>query len=414
MQKLSLVLSFILISSVAFAQNKDKVKFNEYKAGYYQNFILKDVRHVQEKKKETKRDKRFAMDQSGMDLPINIADYKEHTYWHTPTTSQGNTGTCWCFSTMSFYESEVYRLYKKEVKISEMYTVYCEYIEKAKGYVQSRGESNFSEGSEGNAVARMFEMYGAMPRSVYDGLIDGRKFYSHADMYKEMMTYLKSIKSSNAWNEERVVATIKSIMNHYMGEPAAKFTVDGKEYTPETYLKDYLKLNPKDYVEVLSYMQEPYWQQVEYKVEDNWWHSKEYYNVPLDDYMDILHKAIESGYTMSIGGDVSEAGFSRETNCALIPDFDIPSANIDEKARQFRFSNHTTTDDHGMHMIGYMKDKNGKYWYLIKDSSSGSRNIDQKSAEFGYYFFSEEYTKLKMMDFTVHKDMLKKYMKKFK
>jgi len=414
MQKLSLVLSFILISSVVFAQNKDKVKFNEYKAGYYQNFILKDVRNVQEKKSEAKRDKRFAMDQSGMDLPIKIADYKEHTYWHTPTTSQGNTGTCWCFSTMSFYESEVYRLYKKEVKISEMYTVYCEYIEKAKGYVQSRGESNFSEGSEGNAVARMFEMYGAMPRSVYDGLIDGRKFYSHAEMYKEMMSYLKSVKNSNAWDEERVVATIKSIMNHYMGEPATKFTIDGKEYTPKSYLKDYLKLNPKDYVEVLSYMQEPYWKQVEYKVEDNWWHSKEYYNVPLDDYMDILHNAIEKGYTMSIGGDVSEAGFSRETNCALIPDFDIPAANIDEKARQFRFSNHTTTDDHGMHMIGYMKDKNGKYWYLIKDSSSGSRNIDQNSEEFGYYFFSEEYTKLKMMGFTVHKDMLKKYMKKFK
>ena len=414
MQKLSLVLSFILISSVVFAQNKDKVKFNEYKAGYYQNFILKDVRHVKEKKTEAKREKRFAMDQSGMNLPIKIADYKEHTYWHTPTTSQGNTGTCWCFSTMSFYESEVYRLYNKEVKISEMYTVYCEYIEKAKGYVQSRGKSNFSEGSEGNAVARMFKMYGAMPRSIYDGLIDGRKFYSHAEMYKEMMTYLKSMKKSNAWNEDEIIATIKSIMNHYMGEPPTKFSFEGTEYTPKSYLKDYLKINPEDYVEVLSYMQEPYWQQVEYKVEDNWWHSKEYYNVPLNDYMDILHNAIESGYTMSIGGDVSEAGFSRETNCALIPDFDIPSANIDEKARQFRFSNHTTTDDHGMHMIGYMKDKDGKYWYLIKDSSSGSRNIDQNSAEFGYYFFSEEYTKLKMMGFTVHKDMLKKYMKKFK
>jgi len=414
MQKLSLVLSFILISSVVFAQNNDKVKFNEYKAGYYQNFILKDVRHIQETKKEAKREKRFAMDQSGMELPIKITDYKEHTYWHTPTTSQGNTGTCWCFSTMSFYESEVYRLYKKEVKISEMYTVYCEYIEKAKGYVQSRGKSNFSEGSEGNAVARMFKMYGAMPRSIYDGLIDGRKFYSHADMYKEMMSYLRSVKRSNAWNEGEIVTTIKSIMNHYMGEPATKFTIEGTEYTPETYLKDYLKINPDDYVEVLSYMQEPYWQQVEYKVEDNWWHSKEYYNVPLNDYMDILHNAIESGYTMSIGGDVSEAGFSRETNCALIPDFDIPSANIDDKARQFRFSNHTTTDDHGMHMVGYMKDKDGKYWYLIKDSSSGSRNIDQNSTEFGYYFFSEEYTKLKMMGFTVHKDMLKKYMKKFK
>jgi len=135
--------------------------------------------------------------------------------------------------------------------------------------------------------------------------------------------------------------------------------------------------------------------------------------MPLDDFMKALHNAIRKGYTVSIGGDVSEAGFSRETNVALIPDFDIPSDYINDDARQFRFSNRTTTDDHGMHLVGFLQ-KDGKYWYLIKDSSSGSRNVGEGDKKFGYYFFSEDYVKLKMMDFTVHKDAVKNLLKKFK
>lgn len=412
-------LIFILMMALGFTTiaqevGKDKAYFKEYEPGFYQNFILKDVHAVEKKQAEKPKVKKFTMDQSGMDLPNKLALYKDHNYWHMPTTSQGNTGTCWCFSTTSFYESEVYRLTKKKVKISEMYTVYWEYVRKAKGYIQKRGNSNFAEGSEGNAVTEIYKEYGAMPRSVYDGLIDGRKYYSHAQMFKEMNGFLRAVKRTNDWDEDAAIKTIKAIMNHYMGTPPTDFEFEGKKYTPKTWLKDYLQLNPDDYVEVLSYMQQPYWQKVEYEVSDNWWHSKEYYNVPLDVFMDILHNAIKNGYTTSIGGDVSESSFSRKTNCALIADYDIPSAYINEQARQFRFSNKTTTDDHGMHLVGYLIDKAGSWWYLIKDSSSGSRNIDQNAPEFGYYFFSEDYVKLKMMGYTVHKDALKKYMSKFK
>jgi len=398
----------------AFAQSNDKAKFQEYEPGYYQNFILKDVRTFEKKQAPAKKEKYFMMDQSGLKLPNKISDYKEHTYWHTPTTSQGNTGTCWCFSTTSFYESEEHRLYNNDVKLSEMFTVYYEYVEKVSRYVDTRGNSLVDEGSESNAVARIYKKYGAVPRKVYDGLLPGQTFYNHSDMMKELKTYLKNVKKSSAWNKSEIIATTKSILNHYMGEPPAEFDYNGTRYTPKSFLKDYLKLNMDDYVEVLSYLQQPFWEKVEYEVPDNWWHSKDYYNVPLDVYMEILNNAIQNGYTMSIGGDVSEAGFSRKTNTALVPDFDIPSQYINDNARQFRFSNKTTTDDHGMHMVGYLKDKNGKMWYLIKDSSSGSRNIGEDSPEFGYYFFSEDYTKLKMMGFTVHKDALKKYMKKFK
>ncbi|MBU0763483.1 MAG: peptidase C1 [Bacteroidetes bacterium] len=411
--KRALTVFFIALITSAYLQAQvkpDKGTFVEYEPGFYQNSILKDVRTVEERKKPEKKQLRFTMDMSGTDLPNKVDIYK--SIWHNPPVSQGNTGTCWCFSTTSFFESEVYRLQQKEIKLSEMFTVYWEYIEKAREYVKTRGESPFPQGSEANAVTRMFRMYGIVPYKIYTGLEPGRLYHTHEKMMEEMEGYLKWVKENNAWNTDEVLSTIRSIMDHYMGAPPSEFEWEGKKYSPKTFLNEYLKLNPDDYADVLSYMQEPYWKQVEYKVPDNWWHSDVYYNVPLDVYMQIFKKAVQSGYTMSIGGDVSEAGFDRTTQCALVPTFDIPSEYIDETARQFRFSNRTTTDDHGMHVVGWIE-KDGKEWYLVKDSSSGSRNNDEKSPEFGYYFFSEDYVKLKMMDFCVHKDMLKEYLKKF-
>lgn len=408
------LVAVLALGSQAQNASKGKVVVEDKGKGFYSESILKDVTAVEEKLTEKEPYIRFVMDQSGLDLPNDPSLYK--TVWSNPTESQGNAGTCWSFSTTSFYESEVLRQHGKKVEISEIYSVYCEYIEKARRYIEKRGNSHFSEGSEGNALARIMKMYGTMPEEAYSGLKDGRKFHSHAKMMEEMEAFLKSMKASNAWNVEYGIETIKSIMNHYIGVPPTEFVVEGKTYTPQTYLKDYLKINPDDFVEILSYKQEPYFQKVEYKVPDNWWHSKDYYNVPLNDFMDAVKKAIKNGYTLSIGGDVSESGFSKETNCAMVPDYDIPSAYINEDARQFRFSNETTTDDHGMQLIGYLENYKGqgKDWYLIKDSSSGSRNVGASSASFGYYFFHEDYIKLKMMGFTVHKDAVKDLLKKFK
>ena len=406
----------VSMAMVSQAQNvsKGKVITDVKGKGFYYESILKDVNAVEEKLLDKEPFIRFVMDQTSMDLPNNPSLFK--TMWSNPTISQGNTGTCWSFSTTAFYESEVYRQHNKKVKISEIYSVYCEYIEKARRFIAKRGKSVFGEGSEGDALARIMKTYGTMPLEAYSGIIDGRKFHNHAKMVEEMTAFLNSLKTSNAWNTDNALETIKSVMNHYIGTPPVEFVVEGKMYTPQTYLKDYLQINPDDFVEILSYKQEPYWQQVEYKVPDNWWHSKDYYNVPLNDFMEALKKAIKAGYTLSIGGDVSESGFSRETNCALIPDYDISSANINDDARQFRFSNETTTDDHGMQLIGYLENYKGlgKDWFLIKDSSSGSRNVDPTSPNFGYYFFHEDYVKLKMMGFTVHKDAVKDLLKKFK
>jgi len=400
------LLVFVFLSSFA----QDKIIFKKYEAGFYQNVILKDVNAVEESQQLSKEKTFPEMDQTGMDLPNKLTFYKP--FWHNPPISQGNAGSCWCYSTISFFESEIFRINKLKVKLSEPYTVYCEYIEKAKEFVKTRGESKFDQGSEANAVTRVWSTYGTMPLEVFTGLIDGRKYHSHEKMYDEMNAFLASIKSNNLWNEEIVIMTIKSIMNKYIGVPPTEFTVDGKKYSPNSYMSDYLKINPKDYVDFISLKQEPYWKLMEYPVPDNWWHGADYHNVPLDVFMQIIDKSLDNGFTMVIGGDVSEPGFSRFTQCAVIPSFDIPQEYINEDARQMRFSNESTTDDHGMHIVGYITYK-GKKWYLVKDSSSGSRNNDPKSPEFGYYFFREDYIKLKIMDFMIHKDAVADILKKF-
>lgn len=393
----------LLFTSVITTLAQDKGLFVEPKPGFYDE-ILKGIKEFNEKPKKER--KSFKMDFAGMDLPKSI---NEFTYqWHTETVSQGNTGTCWSYATTSFFESEVYRLHIKKVKLSEMYTAYWEYVEKTKRYIRERGNSEFGEGSEANAVPRIWKEYGIVPVDTYIGLRPEQKFHDHSLMFKEMNSYLKNIKNTNAWDEEEAVKTIKAIMNHYLGVPPTEVVIEGKKYSPKEYLNNYLKLNLDDYVDILSIKQQPYWKQAVYEVPDNWWFSDIYYNVPLDDYIGVIKSAIKNGYTMSIGGDVSEAGYDSWTKCAVVPTFDIPSEYINEDARQFRFSNETTTDDHGIHLVGY-KEKDGVTWFLIKDSGAGSRNTGDP----GYYFYHEDYVKLKIMDFMVHKDAVKELLSKF-
>lgn len=401
---LSLLAILIFISaSFTIPQEKNKGVFVEPKDGFYKE-IEKGIDDFKNSAKEKK--KSFKLDFTGINYPQSKEEFKY--YWHNDPISQGNTGTCWTFSTTSFFESEVYRLTGNQVRISPIYTAYWEYVEKVKEFVRTRGKSIVEEGSEANAVTRIYKMYGAVPATVCTGLLPGQLYHDHSDMIKEIQTYLQNVKTINAWNEDEVVTVTKSILNHYLGVPPTEVVVDGKKYTPKEYLTNYLKLNVDDYVDVVSYLQQPYWHQVEYEVPDNWWHNKDYYNIPLDDFMKVLKNAVKNGYTLAIGGDVSEPGYDSWSKCAIVPTFDIPSEYIDENSRQLRFSNETTTDDHGIHLIGY-EELDGKTWFLIKDSGAGSRNTGDK----GYYFYHEDYVKLKIMDFMVHKDMFKDYFSKF-
>ncbi|MGB3946560.1 MAG: C1 family peptidase [Bacteroidia bacterium] len=349
----------------------------------------------------------FKMDQSNVDAPKSLTEFKTIAY--QKPESQGETGTCWCFSTTSFYESEIKRINGQDIQLSELYTVYWQYVEKAREFVRTRGTSVFDEGSETEAVAGMMKLYGILPLDAYNGLKSGQPFHDHKKMVDEMRNYLNAVKATNQWNTELVLSTIKSIMNFYIGEPPTTVTVAGKKITPQEYLKTVAKLNPEDYVDVMSLMESPYYTQAEYKVPDNWWHSANYYNVPLDDFMSIIKNAIKNGYSLSIGGDVSESGMDNKTGLAIIPSYDIPSAYIDENARQMRFSNGSTTDDHAMHLVGYADRKNGT-WFLIKDSGAGGHNNPVAP---GYWFMHEDFVKLKMTTFTVHKDAIKDILPKF-
>ncbi len=397
------------------AQNPGKHKgvFKEYKPGYYQNQILKGIEEFKEKDKEKEKmiHKTFKMDLSSVDVPASKKKFV--SYWHNDPVSQGNTGTCWCYSCTSFFESEIYRIHGKKIKLSEMYTVYYEYVERAIAFVEKRGHSLFAQGSEANAVPKIWRKYGIVPLEAYSGLLPGQTFHSHKDMFAEMKSYLEYVKENNMWNVEQVVATIKNILNHYMGEPPTQVMLDGKKYSPQEYLSDVLQINLDDFVDVLSIKQQAYWEKAPYEVPDNWWFNEDYHNVPLDIFMLVIKESLKNGYTLCIGGDVSEAGFdARDYQAAVVPSFDIPSDYIDENARQFRFSNRTTTDDHGMQVVGWLEKEDG-WWFLLKDSGAGSRTNGKKNKNFGYYFFHEDYIKLKMMDFMVHTDMLQDILKKF-
>lgn len=398
---LTITLTAATISVIA---QKDKANYVEYENTFYKQEIEKQLSEHQNKKGKSKR---FEMSFDGKKIPQSVEEFT--TVWCNDPISQGRTGTCWSFSTSSFYEAEIKRITGKEIKLSELHTVYWEYVEKARFYVQSRGTSSFGEGSETNAVQRMFAMYGAVPAANFTGMMNNIPFHDHEAMFKEMNQFLLSLKRDNNWNETLAIETIKSIMNHYIGTPPTEFDFEGKKYTPKSFLAEVTKINPTDYVTFMSLMESPYYTKAEYDVPDNWWNSNDYNNIPLDDFMNTIKMVVKNGYSMAIGGDVSESGLSATYDVAMVPSYDIPSEYIDENARQLRFNNGSTTDDHAIHLIGYKEGKDG-FWFLIKDSGSGARNGKNK----GYYFYHEDYVKLKIMNFTVHKDAVAEILKKMK
>jgi len=394
----------ILLLAASGASAQDKGKFENYFNPFYGTIVSESDTY---EKEENEAYKSFKMSFDEKKIPQSLTEFT--IVEAEKPISQGNTGTCWCFSTTSFYESEIHRLTGKKIDLSELFPVYFEYIEKAKGYINTRGETHLGEGSETNAVQRMMDWYGIVPAEAYEGKPSDQPYYNHEKMFGEFETYLKNCKQINFWDEAAIISNIKSILNHYMGAPPTSFKYNGKSYTPKSFLKNVTKLDPNNYVDFMSLMQKPYWSQEEYKVPDNWGRSDAYYNIPLDEFMFAIKNAIENGYSISIGGDVSESGYSSIHDVAMVPSYDIPSDFIDENARQFRFSNGTTTDDHAIHLIGYKIDKTGDWWFLIKDSGSGARNGNFP----GYYFYHEDFVKLKMMTFTIHKDAVKATFDKF-
>ncbi len=347
----------------------------------------------------------LTMDFSGVEHPSAVADCRP--VFHTPPVRQDTTSTCWCFSGLSFVESELHRLSGRAVKLSEMYVVYWEYVEKARRYVREKGNSEFGEGSEQEAVLLRMKEYGIVPASDYSGLLNGAVKHNHGKLFRELRDFLSYLKAQENWDETYALANVRLILDRHLGKPPETILVDGKRITPRDYLEKKLRFPLDAYVSFQSCMTDTFFTKGEFKVPDNWWHSAEYWNVPLEEWSAAITAAIRGGYSVAIGGDVSESGKDKDSGLAVIPTYDIPGDRIDQSSRELRIDNRTTGDDHGIHIVGVFR-VCGHDWFLIKDSGSGAH----EGPYHGYSFYRDDFVKLKMLTFLVHRDAVKDLLRK--
>ncbi len=347
----------------------------------------------------------LSLDLSKIDKPADLVEFT--SFFHFPPVRQDKTGTCWSFAATSLLESELRRQGKAEVKLSELFTVYWEYVEKARRYVREKGDSFLGQGSEPNSAMERIRQYGLVRASDYTGLLDGKTVHDHGTLFREFRDYLSGLAAGNDWDEARALAGVRAILDKHLGRPPDRITVEGRSLTPLEYLGT-LGLDPADYVAFVSFMYLPFYTKGEFRVPDNWWHSRDYHNLPLYEFSLALLRALRRGYTATLAVDFSEPGYSGENDVAVVPTFDIPSSYIDQSSREYRFTNGSTVDDHAVHCVGYKESGKGN-WFLIKDSWENAYWGKVK----GYFFYQDDYLRLKGLMFMVHKDALREVLEKF-
>ncbi len=366
------------------------------------------IRDKQEAEKEKERLEKKVLRSSLPEdqRPASPDDFKQVA--HQPVQAQYYTGTCWSFGTTSFLESEVARITGASIKLSEMANVYWEYQAKAARYVQERGDSLFAEGSECNSVTRMWKMHGAWPLSAYPGVKseDGR--HDHQRFHDEMKAVLTAMDKKDIWDEETVLSMIRVIEDRELGAPPGTFEHEGKTLTPEQFRDEVLQIDPDAYVQFISTLTMPFFTTGAFDVPDNWWRDDSYHNVPLDEFYAAIRGAITSGYSVALAVDVSEPGKDAANDTFFIPDYDIPGDHIDQLAREYRFAHKVTTDDHAVHVVGFAEHA-GHDWFLVKDSGRSARHGKHE----GYYFMRDDYVRLKVLSFMVHRDAVTELLARF-
>ncbi len=359
-----------------------------------------DARYTAEAARRTAAGVSLRVDWSAVRRPASPEAFAPA--FHFPPVPQYDTGTCWAFCSTSFFESEVARLTGRRIKLSEMWTVYWEYVEKARRFVQEHGHSPLAEGSQDHGTQEVYRRYGAVPLTAYRGVLDPDGWYDHPPMQQEIAAYLEFVREQDAWDEATVLAAVRDILDRYMGPVPATFEFEGRTYAPPAFLAEVLRLDPDDYVNCVSTLKHPFHTRVLLDVVDNWRRRDDYLNLPLDEFMRVIRETVQAGGTVSIGGDVSEPGMDGMEDAAIIPEWDIPAKYINQDSRELRLANGTTGDDHGVHVVGFLR-HGGRDWFLIKDSNASSRLGRFK----GYYFYDSDYVRLKMLSFMVHRDRLR-------
>ena len=330
-------------------------------------------------------------------LPESTAVFRP--VFHFPPVNQDTTNACWSFSTLSFIESEMQRINGHPVKLAVMFPVYYAFVEKTKYFVASRGTSRLMPGDLFPTVIDIIRSYGIVPEEAYHGQADGSPVYSHRRLEAEIEELKEFILQNSLWNEATVLEKLTFILDKYLGRPPETFVYQGETFTPKSFAARFVNLPWDDYLLVTSFSYAPFWSFVKLSVPDNWRHVDRYYNVPLKDFYEGIVSALTNGYSLAIDGDIGEPGRRGGDDVCYIPSYDIPSAAINQAARDYRFERKITTDDHLMHMIGY-RQKEDQDWFLVKDSWR-----DAWRGKFaGYFFFHADYVRLKVLAYLVHKD----------
>jgi bleomycin hydrolase len=357
----------------------------------------------------------------------------------TDVQDQGRTSTCWSFSSLSFFESEIIRIKKERHNLSEMFIVRNAYLGKAENYLRMYGTFTFGPGGAFHDIPWVIKRYGIVPEEVYGGLNYGASAHKHSEMEAVVESAVKALakkpqngKLTPVWKNG-----IEGILDAYLGDMPSNiedynFTYKGKKYTPKTFSES-LGLNMEDYISLTSFTHHPFYSNFVLEVQDNW-ALQSSYNLPLDEFMEVMESALMQGYTFAWGADVSEKGFGYRDALAILPEdestikksgkdskryneagaerisnaFNSPVKEklISQKDRQIAFDNQETTDDHGMHVTGLVEDQNGTKYFIVKNSWGESNEKD------GYFFASFPYVRYKTLNIQVHKDVLSKDLKK--
>ena len=356
---------------------------------------------------------------------------------YTPVKNQNRSGTCWSYSGIGFLECELIRKGKGEFNLADQWIVKKAYSDKADKYVRMHGNWNFGAGGSFFDVFAMIDKYGIMPAANFSGSEYGEELPVHGELDALLQAYVDVIvKNPN----KKLTTTWKkgydAILDAYMGKEPEKFTYNGKEYTPKSFATS-LELNTNDYISITSYTHHPFYTQFAIEIPDNWIMERSH-NIPLDEMMRVINTAIDNGYAVAWGADVSEKGFNWRKGIAVLPEKDVESMDNSDRARwekmsqgdkdnelytfekpgkektitqemrQMAFDNYTTTDDHGMVLVGKATDQNGTPYFIVKNSWG----VDSRNPYNGFLYASEPFMAMQTINIVVHKDAIPADIKK--
>ena len=348
----------------------------------------------------------------------------------TSVKNQNRSSTCWAYSALGFLEAELLRLNKGDHDFSEMFVVYHTMLDRAVNYVRLHGDASFSPGGSFYDVLYCWRHYGIVPDNVMPaGVMYGDTLANHSDLDAAAKAYVDVIAKSTAskisplWRRP-----LEAIYETYLGKLPQEFTYKGKKYTPRSFA-DSFGLNMNDYISLTSYSHHPFYEAFAIEIQDNWRGAKSY-NLPIDELMQVMRNAVNTGYTIAWGSDVSEEGFTRN-GIAVMPDVKkgaeltgsdmahwlglskadrraeltsrpLPEITVTQQMRQEAYDNWETTDDHGMLIYGLAKDQNGKQYFMVKNSWG------QAGKYKGFWYASEAFVAYKTMNIVVHKNAIPK------